>query len=264
MGIPALEIAPFAPGDVGGAGFRVDSLPIVVHITDAISHEPPDYAALGISTHGLPEVITGLNGIGARVIGVRSTENDGLAEDPYDELVEIALGTRAVIPPTAGECATGIDAAPRPPVATAGGDVCPLVFDVRPDGTGLGAVIVDAIGQLATLGTLDVSTRPVGETMGLRGEVLPPGSTTADFIQRILPEPPPPAGTTIDGEFFRDVTPGTTVQFRVTVQNTFVPEIAEPQLFTIDIQVLGDSVTVLDVRNVFVIVPPDVSGPIPF
>lgn len=265
MGIPALEIAPFAPGDVGGAGFRADSLPIIVHITDAISHTPPDYAALGITAHGLADVIAGLNGIGARVIGVRSVENDGLAEDPYDELVELALGTRAVIPPTmAGECLTGIDAAARPPVTTADGDVCPLVFDIRTDGTGLGAVIVDAIGQLATLGVLDVSTRPVGETMGLRGEVLPPGTTTADFVQMILPEPPAPAGTTIDGVFFRNVTPGTTVQFRLTVQNDFVPEIAEPQLFNIDIQVLGDGVTVLDVRNVFIIVPPDVSGPIIF
>jgi hypothetical protein len=263
-GIAVLEISPFAPGDVGGAGFRADALPIFVHITDAASHVPADYTAASIPTHGVTDTIAALNAIGARVIGVRSTENLGTAEDPYDELVELALGSRAIIPPTGGQCATGIDGALRPAVTTGTGDVCPLVFDVRPDGTGLGDVIVDAIQQLAALGTLDVSTRPVGETMGLRGEILPPGTTTADFILAIRPEPPAPAGTTIDGDVFRNVTPGTTVTFRLTAQNNFVRATTRAQLFTIDIQVIGDGVTVLDVRNVYVIVPPDVSGPILF
>lgn len=262
MGIPAVEIAPFAPGDVGGAGFRADSLPIVVHITDAASHVPADYAALGIETHDQAQAVAALSAIGARVIGVRSTENDGVAGDPLDELTALSLGTRATIPPTAGACATGIDGAPRAPVASGGVDVCPLVFDVRPDGTGLGTVIVDAIEQLATLGTLDVSTRPVGEVAGVRGEPLPAGTTTADFIQSITPEAPAPPGATIDGDVFRNVTPGSTVRFRLTAQNLFVRATPQPQLFTIDIQVLGDGVTVLDVRRVYVIVPAEVSVPV--
>ncbi|MDH5490824.1 MAG: hypothetical protein OEY14_02510, partial [Myxococcales bacterium] len=261
-GIPEVELAPFWPGDIGGAGFRADSLPIIVHITDAISHMPADYAPAGIAAHGIPEALGALGDIRARVIGVRSVENDGTADDPYDELVELALGTNATIPPVAGECATGIDGAPRAPVMSGGVDVCPLVFDVRTDGTGLGAIVVDAITQLASFGTLDVSTRPVGEAMGLRGEILPAGTSTADFIQSILPEPPAPAGTTIDGPFFRNVTPGTSVDFRVTVQNDFVPQTVDAQLFTIGIEVLGDGVTVLDLRNVYVIVPPDTTGPV--
>lgn len=262
MGIPAVEIEPFSPGDIGGAGFRTDSLPIIIHITDAASHVPADYGALGIETHDSDAAVAALSALGARVIGIRSTENDGTAEDPLDELTALALGTRATIPPTAGECLTGIDGAPRPPVMTRIGDACPLVFDVRPDGTGLGDIIVDAIRQLASFGIIDVSTRPVGKPMGERGEVLPAGTDTADFIVSILPEAPAPAGSTIDGDVFRNVTPGSTVQFRVTVENDFVMHTTEPQLFTIDIEVLGDGVTVLDVRNVYVIVPPDTTGPV--
>lgn len=262
MGIPAAEIAPFAPGDVGGAGFRADSLPIVVHITDAASHVPADYAALGIETHDQAQAIAALSAIGARVIGVRSTENDGVTGDPLDELTAIALGTRATIPPVAGACATGIDGAPRVPVMAGGVDVCPLVFDVRPDGTGLGAVVVDAIEQLSTLGTLDVSTRPLGETRSVSGAPLAAGTTTADFIQSITPEAPAPTGSTIVGDVFQHVTPGSTVRFRLTAQNLFVRATTEPQLFTIDIQVLGDGVTVLDLRRIYVIVPAEISVPV--
>lgn len=261
-GIPELAIDPFAPGDVGGAGFRTDSLPIVVQITDARSHAPPDYLAASIASHSRDGAVAALGAIGARVIGVRSIENDGNADDPLDELVDLALATRATIPPTAGSCATGIDGAPRAPVATAGGDVCPLVFDVRTDGTGLGDIIVDAIQQLASLGTLDISAVPVGETTGLRGEMLPPGTTTADFITAIVPEPPAPAGATISGDTFVGVTPGSTVSFRLHAQNDFVPHGPRAQLFQIYIHVLGDAVTLLDVRNVYVIVPRDTSGPV--
>ncbi len=261
-GIPAVEIAPFAPGDVGGAGFRLDSLPILIHITDAASHTPAEYAAASIPTHGIDDAIGALDAIGARVIGIRSTENEGTTEDPYAELTQLALGTHAHIPPTGGSCPTGIDATPRPPEIVGGVEVCPLVFDVRPDGTGLGTLIVDAIAQLASFGTLDVSSRAAGETMGVRGEPLPAGTTTANFVVSIVPQAPPPPGATIDGDVFRNVTPGSSVSFELTVQNDFVRHTREPQLFTIDIEVLGDGVTVLDVKKVYVVVPPDVSAPI--
>lgn len=264
IGIPELLIDPFSPGDVGGAGFRTASLPIIVHITDARSHEPADYLMAGITTRGADEAVAALNAIGARVIGIRSTENDGNPEDPRAELEDLALRTNATIPPTMASCATGIDGAPRMPVTTAGGDLCPLVFDVRPDGTGLGSVVVDAIRQLASLGTLDISAVPIGNLSGERGEPLPPATTTADFIESITPEPPPPTGSTIDGDVFRDVTAGTTVRFRLTARNDFVRHTTTAQLFTIEIHVLGDAVAVLDVRTVYVIVPAEIEDPIIF
>lgn len=257
VGIPSAGLAPFAPGDIGGAGFRSDSLPIIVQITDARSHAAADYAPAGFMSHDVDATTSALNQVGARVIGVRSIENEGTADDPRSELEALALATRATIPPDGdGKCATGIDGAQQAAVDQGGTDVCPLVFDVRTDGTGLGEIIVDAIRQLASLSTLDISAIPLGEPDGVQGEVLPAGTDTADFIQSITAEPPPPPGATIDGDVFRGVVPGSTVEFRLTARNDFVPHISVPQLFTIDIHVLGDAVTVLDVRKVYVVVPP--------
>lgn len=262
-GIPELGMSAFAPGDIGGAGFRRNSLPIIIQITDAVSHPAADYLSASIVTRDRDAAVNALQQIGARVIGVRSTENIGTSFDPRDELEALALATGATVPPVSGVCNTGLDGATRLPVMQNNRDVCPLVFDVRPDGTGtgLGAIIVDAIEQLASFSTLDISAVPVGVTVGVHGERLPSGTDTADFIQSIVPEPPAPPGSTIDGDVFRDVQPGSTVNFRLQARNDFVPHIERPQLFTIDIHILGDTVTVLDVRNVYVVVPravPDV------
>lgn len=254
-GSPELEIPPFSSGGIGGAGFRPAALPIIIQITDAASHSAAEYAVAGIGAHDRDETVAALGANAIRVIGVRSTENAGRAGDPREELEDLALATNARIPSADGTCATGIDGAPRPAVTSAAGDVCPLVFDVRPDGTGLADVLVDAIRQLTEQGEIDISAVPVGRLEGVRGERLPAGTTTADFIESIRPEPPPPEGSTIEGDVFRSVQFGSTVTFRVTARNDFVPSTSVPQLFTIEIEVRGDAVTVLDVRNVYVVVP---------
>ncbi len=262
FGIPELGLPPIGASGIGGAGFRRDSLPIIIQITDAVSHLPGDYAAFGIKTRSQAQTVAALNAVGARVIGVRSTENAGKFGDPRQELIELASATGATIPTAAdGKCATGIDGAK----VESTNNVCPLVFDVRPDGTGLGQIIVDAVGQLAALSTLDISSVPIGKQQGERAEPLPAGKTTASFIVAITPEPPVPAGATIDGEVFRDVTPGSTVNFRLHARNSFLKHQQDVQLFTVDIHVLGDAVTVLDERKVYIVIPrrlPDIEIPI--
>ena len=93
---------------------------------------------------------------------------------------------------------------------------------------------------------------------GVRGEVLPAGKDTADFILSLTPEAPAPGSSTISGDVFLGVTPGSTVKFKLTARNDFVEHRREAQLFTVDIHVLGDAVTVLDVRKVYVVVPPEI------
>lgn len=257
FGMPAFQSNP--PDGIGGAGFRRDSLPILVHITDATSHVPADYAAFSSATHGRNDVVAALNGIGARVIGIDSLENVGTIYDPRAQLEDLAVATKATIPPDAnGLCPTGVAGATHPPVAVAGSPRCPVVFDVQTDGTGLSTLIVDAIKQLATLGDLDISTRSVGKTIGERGEVLPVGTTTANFVKSITPVPPPPAGSTIVGDVFKTVKPGSKVTFKLDAHNDFVRHTDKEQLFTIQIHVLGDAVTLLDTRTVFVIVPKEI------
>jgi hypothetical protein len=56
-------------------------------------------------------------------------------------------------------------------------------------------------------------------------------------------------------DIFRDVLPGTPVTFTVHARNTIVESRTEAQLFRVTIRVMGDGVTVLDERDVYVIVP---------
>ncbi|MDB4934590.1 MAG: hypothetical protein JWP87_1562, partial [Labilithrix sp.] len=258
-GIPTFAMPAFqsnAPNGIGGAGFRKDSLPIVVHVTDSTAHAPADYTSFPTVAHSRDQVVAAYKAIGARIVGINSLENNGTQYSPRAQLEDLAIATRAHIPPNAaGECPTGVGGAVYPPVQVAGVPRCPVVFDVQTDGTGLSNLVVDAIKQLAALGELDVSTRPIGKTAGEQGEVIPPGTTTANFLKSIKPVAPPPPGSTIDGDVFRRVKPGSKVTFRLDAYNDFVPETTKDQLFTIDIQVLGDGVTLLDTRRVFIVVP---------
>lgn len=261
LGMPAFGYPAFFSGGIGGVGFRKDSLPIIIHITDAVSHLSTDYPAAA-GAHSRDEAVAALTDLEIRVIGVNSLENDGTANDPGSQLQDIAIASNAVIPPDGNnECTTGVSGAAKAPIDLGAGTMgCPLVFDVLSDGSGLGTLIVDAIAQLATFGVLDISTLSVGALEGIQGEVLPIGTTTADFITSITPVAPAPAGATIDGLIFRSVTPGSTVTFDVQVFNDFVEHIGVPQLFSIDINILGDEVTLLDVRRVFVVVPQSIKS----
>ena len=251
VGLPDFGWGPFAPPGIGGVGFRANSLPIIVHITDAISHTAADYSDVGITTHSKADALAALGAISARVIGVDSLQHTD-SNNPRSQLEELAIATRAVIPVNSdGKCLTGVNGTEVPPID----GTCPLVFDVDSDGSGLGQTIVDAVAQLATLGELDISTRTLGFTTGLQNEVVTPGFTTADFIKGVTAVPPPPTGSTIDGEVFRNVVPGSTVEFSFDALNDFQPSTEVDQLFDADIEILGDMVTVLDVRNVFIIVP---------
>jgi hypothetical protein len=265
-GIPAFGMPAFqsnVPSGIGGAGFRPNSLPIVVHVTDSIAHVPADYTTFPTVPHSRDQVVAAYQAIGARIVGINSLENNGTTYSPRAQLEDLAIATRAHIPPNAaGECPTGVGGATYPPVQVAGVPRCPVVFDVQTDGTGLSNLVVDAIKQLAALGELDVSTRPIGKTAGEQGEVIPPGTTTANFLKSITPVAPPPAGSTIDGDIFRHVKPGSKVTFRLDAYNDFVPETSKDQLFTIDIQVLGDAVTLLDTRRVFIVVPKKIEMPV--
>ncbi len=263
-GLPEFGFAPFAPKGIGGVGFRGDSLPIIVHITDAISHEGSDYADEVPGAHGSAAAFLALQSIGARVIGVDSLENANTDDDPRAQLEELATETKALIPPDkdSGKCLMGVDNAPIAPKKVDGRELCPVVFDVAPDGSGLGDLIVDAVAQLATLGTLDISTRARGGTEGLGDAKVVANHTTADFIQSITPVDPPPKGATIDKKVVRNVTPGSTVEFDLEAFNDFQPSKKVDQLFEAQIDVLGDEVTVLDVRNVYIIVPRYVPEPV--
>ena len=63
-------------------------------------------------------------------------------------------------------------------------------------------------------------------------------------------------------DYFVDVLPGTTVCFDIIPErNMTVEATTEPQVFMAYVDVLGDSVTVLDTRSVYFLIPPEFEGP---
>ncbi|NMC72378.1 MAG: hypothetical protein GYA57_20280, partial [Myxococcales bacterium] len=255
------SVPPFAPdpatpggGTLGGVGFRDGAFPIVIHCTDAPFHLPLDpdptsgYRAAGITeAHTAEETFAALNALSVRVVGISTSSR------ARPSLLATARRTRAYVPPTGGACPMGVDGAPRDPEDVGGELMCPLVYDVREDGSGLAGTILTGVTTL--VGAMRF------ESVGTRVRDDPHG-----FFQYAVPQsatPPPGAAmptvadTDGDGYFdtFRDLTPGTVVRFLVILRNDTVPRGTSDQVFTIYIQVIGDGVAVLDEKPVVIIVP---------
>ncbi|WP_236604263.1 hypothetical protein [Sandaracinus amylolyticus] len=243
-------VAPFrdrsAPGggEVGGAGFRQGALRVVVHVTDAPSHQPGDYEVVFPGTRSLAQAAEALRAIEARVIGIAS------GPSPRGELEQLAVRTGAVVPPIDGRCSTGIEGALRDTVD----GTCPLVFDVEPDGSGLSSTLVDAIGDL--LDTVQWN-EVWGETddAGL-GFVRAVAAIEARVEGGAAPptrEDRRPSGDGI-ADTFAGVRPGTSVRFELVLQNSTVPPADYEQVFRVSVRIVGDGLDLVE-RTVRVIVP---------
>ena len=236
-------------GEVGYPCFRSGAVPIIVLITDATFHNGPGgydpYSGISPIPPTYSEAVTALNAMHAKVIGIWSPGYG----DVTGHCTSIARDTGAVD-------VTGT----------------PLVFGISSSGTGLGTEVVDAIETLAHQVPMDISA--VGrddDTDGVDATV---------FISRIEPntaggvaDPTDPSMVCVGGlavsdtdgdtypDVFVDVLPGTTVCFDIYPErNMTVPATEEPQVFIAYIDVLGDSITVLDTREVYFMVPPVIEG----
>jgi hypothetical protein len=237
--------------EVGYPCFRPGAVPIIVHITDASFHNGPgNYDPYGgispAPTYN--EAVVALNAIHAKVIGIWSTGGVGPVQD---HVTAIATDTGAV---------------------DVGGN--PLVFSVDGTGSGLGGEVVSAINVLANQVPIDISAEGRDDetdaedatqfidhiepnTAGGVEDPLDPGTFCVSGLSTGEVEPP----DTIP-DYFVDVLPGETVCFDIyAARNTTVEPTEEPQVFMAYVDVLGDLVTVLDTREVFFLVPPELQGP---
>jgi hypothetical protein len=285
-------LAPFSPstgfdanlhGFLGGVGFRLGSLPVVVQVTDAIAHDTDSNAALAcqnnisantqygfgnqadvFGTRGRTQTLTALTSARVRVIGIASNEQPvGTQCSPRADLEQLAVATGAIVPPeaftdangnrpagcAADQCCTGVNGAGR---GTQGGQ-CPLVFDINADGSGdFDDSIISAIKALANFAVLDVSTLPESEQQpNAFGGFTDP----LEFITSITAVPANGLNIDANTQTFIDVTPGTNVSFEITAENDFLDQAPVTQVFTMQVDVLGDGVTDLDTRQVVIIVP---------
>lgn len=275
---------------IGGVEFRDGSLPVVVSISDASFHSKGDTNPLScfgtsvawggdvsMHAHSRQQTEEALNKICAKSVGVSAITGSEEGCMATKDLTMFAQGTGAVVPPEAwdvpmrpancapAKCCTGMNGAGEEPDAKG---LCPLVFKISADGTGVGDQVTAGISQLARFASFDVVTDVQGQTMGEKGETLPAGKTTADFIKSIvpldaLPPPPPPIIPTpvITEKGFQKVTPGSLVRFMVEAHNPFVRETMRPQVFHATIRVRAGGCANLDSRDVIILIPPQAPTP---
>jgi hypothetical protein len=245
---------------LGGVGFRSQALRLVVHVTDAETHTPNDYAAQGISgTHSLEQAIEALNTLRVHAIAIASTSCPSYPclSPQYaalrDELSRLAIATGAQMTPVKKDlCATGIDGANVPSYE----GTCPLVFDVAADGSGLAGTLVDAV-----LGLLDgvrfdevhaeTGNDPLGfvQRIELAPVAQPVGVATPPTADRLPSERP-------DGmpDSYLRVEQRNRVGFKVTLRNSRIAPSDVPQRFRLSVRLIGDD-TLLEERFLRVNVP---------
>lgn len=232
-------------GTAPGVGFRSGSFRVVVHASDAPSHDASDYGTTVPGSHGRAETLDALASDHIRVIGIASSAR------ARPDLESFARATGAVVPAVSGQCATGVSGARR----SADPDgMCPLVYDIDPTGLGLSSAVVHAIGSVTDALTY---AQVWGESQGDR----------LGFVQSIeaTSATPPPGGTAPttddlhpsgDGvlDTFVGVRSGTSVTFRAHLANTTVAPADYDQVFRVTITILGDGLELVE-RTIRITVP---------
>jgi hypothetical protein len=254
-------------GEIGGVGIRYGSMPILVWITDAPSHNSGVtgnyYQPIpGVVPATSAQALVSMKQIGGRIIGVMSGEN------ARPDLTLAAVETKAILAPQAWgtesrppgcaplQCCTGINGAGVLPVA----GNCPLVFAISADGTGLGTAIIDGIEHLLTSTSFDIGADLVDDPIdGI--------DAVSAFVDRVVadnsaPYPCTQGLTAIDmngdsvPDTFIDVAPGSIVCFNVVLKtNQTVPPTSAAQYFSANLQIISDAVTILETRGVHFRVP---------
>jgi hypothetical protein len=261
-------IAPFdarpvrGGGTAGGVGFRDGALRVVLHVTDAPSHKPSDYAGTFPGTHSMTDAGKQLKALGAKLLAIVAgacDSSDSACEMRVDahrkaraELEQLALMTGALgAAPVGGKCPNGVDGAN---IASRDGK-CPLVFDVNAKGEGLTDTLIDAIAELVDGIRFEAVTgRAADDPIGFVAGVVPVVPRQADDdapeIDDLLPKDDPDG---VDDSFVH-VRTSEALRFEVRLRNRSIAPIDVDQTFRVVVQIEGDGV-ILEERTLRVIVP---------
>ena len=214
------------PSALGYPCFRDNVIPSVVLIGDAPSHNGSGNSeAYAFPAPDYDDAVTALTDAGIRVVGVHSGSDDS-------DFVRLAMDTGAVR-----------------------SDGSPLVFPISVGGSGLDLAIVEGVSDLALESAIDVSTRSASVD-GNPGDV--DGTT---FIRSLVSNEGFRDGIAGEGytrrteDAFFGVTPGTEVEFDITFENTS-RNVEAIEIHRARIFVVGDGLTELDERQVYILIPP--------
>jgi hypothetical protein len=261
-------------GTLGGMGFRENSLPIFIVITDTTQH---DTVLTTTTPHSANKAvaIAAVQALGGHVIGV----NDYLGTGQAD-LTSVAIATGAQVAPEAwgsgsdrpancpiGRCCVVADdpqfgGSATQPLPTAG--ACTLVFSNDQYDTNLAKMLAQAITAVAhgvrfaasaklmddPADTVDVPAAFVDHV-----EAISDGSCSSATVQ----------DTNGDGvpDTFSAIVPGTNVCFRITtkVNETIMPSPSAVKYHAV-LQLTGDGVGYLAPIDVWFVVPADSCAPV--
>jgi hypothetical protein len=254
--------------------FRPGAQPIIVFVTDDAFHNgvvdtlypsrtPSCYTYSTSGTCGdhlcddftpvcpsLETVVTELNAIGARVIPIYSS---AYPSSKYGHIG--SWGTSYYTPlrwPTGLDTSTNYVIADGYYTALETGSVnssgIPFVYKVRTDGSGLGAEVVNAVNSLVATMLLQVSSRwsdpdpAAPDASVLISDVDPVACSHCDSMNHATNEAV-------------NVYPGSTVTFRVSLENTAIPAGSDPQEYDLLVEILDNGTSVLSSITVHVLVP---------
>lgn len=227
---------------IGGVEFREDALRVVLHATDAPSHEGEDYLPALDGVRGRNAAIAALQTHEIRVIGIVTTTS------ARANLTPLVRASGAVVRAEGGVCRTGLSGAER--TADADG-TCPLVFDVGADGAGLSDAVVSSIVDL-------LNGIAYGQVFGRARE------DSFAFVRTVLAlsssaegaEPGRADLRPVDGldDTFLDVRFGTELMFEAVLENRTLPGADYDQVLRLEIDIVGDT-QLLDSFSVRVTVP---------
>ena len=230
--------AGIAPIPAQPSGWRADSLPIIMMITDesfttliqyleaeydSDFQYQPGYPA----AHSISDAVTAMNVINAKFMGIYS---DSAVVSNYQS---VATGTGST------SISTGN----------------PFLYSISSDGSGLSTSVANGVIELLENLSMDVTTNKESISNPLSID-------TTQFIKTVSPNyaSPSSGATGQDSVSFFGVKPGTLVYFDVSFENTiYEPTSSVSTLFRAKINVRGQGTT-LSTREVLIIVPGIIEG----
>ena len=270
---PTLPPAGEEEGTIGGLGFRRDSLPIFVVVTDTTQH---DDILTTTNPHSADRhvALAALTQLGARVIGISTWAGTGGADLSWivtmtgAQVTPDAWGTGAARPANcpAGRCCLVADDPSVGGTATQPlpvGGTCTLVFQSDRYDDNLAKMLAQAITAVARGVAFDASAMVVDDPSDGVDTV----SAFVDHVEAVAAGPC--AGATAvdrDGDGVPDTftafVPGGNACFRITAKiNTSVPPGAAPTKYRALLQPLANGLADLAPREIWFVVPTaDCSG----
>ncbi len=260
---PATAPAGEEVGTIGGFGFRRDSTPIIIQITDTNAHVGGMTTTSPVSATR-PVALAALRAIGARVVGIMAWITVG-----HDDLTAMTIDTGGQVPPTAwgvpperpancpiGKCCVvAEDEVIRPQPNPVNG-LCPLVFQADRYSMNLAKMVAQAVVAVSRGAKFEIGAELRDDPTDDHDvasfvddlAALPAGACAGAAVADLDNDGAPDAFTAVVG--------GSPVCFRITPHtNDAVPGTDTARRYRGVVQLTGDGVGSFASREVWFVVP---------